>query len=76
MAEDKGVFTKWLEESPNWVFTYYVMGIYFSTFFCAYAFRKPFAVAGYNEQSLMMVSLKLKTVFVTSQIIGYTLSKY
>jgi len=48
-----------------------------------YAFRKPFAAAAYtpSETGVSAVfvgdhSIQLKTLFVISQILGYTLSKY
>jgi hypothetical protein len=46
----------------------------FVTYFCMYAFRKPFAAGSYDEPGWL--GLDLKTAFVISQILGYTLSKY
>lgn len=46
----------------------------FGTYFCMYAFRKPFAAAGYAGEGYF--GLELKTTFVISQVVGYTLSKY
>lgn len=46
----------------------------FATYFCMYAFRKPFAAAGYASEPWL--GLDLKTLFVTSQVVGYTVSKY
>lgn len=46
----------------------------FSTYFCMYAFRKPFAAGSYHEPGAF--GLDLKTLFVVSQVLGYTLSKY
>jgi MFS family permease len=46
----------------------------FATYFCMYAFRKPFAAASYPGDAWL--GLTLKTVFVISQILGYTVSKY
>lgn len=46
----------------------------FSTYFCMYAFRKPFAAAVYPGAGGL--GLDLKTLFVISQVVGYTLSKY
>lgn len=45
----------------------------FSTYFCMYAFRKPFAAASYEGQ---WGGLDLKTVYVIAQVLGYTASKY
>ncbi len=45
-----------------------------------YAFRKPFAAAAYDYPTLtlpwMTIGVELKTAFVVSQILGYTLSKF
>jgi Family of unknown function (DUF5690) len=49
-------------------------GAAFATYFCMYAFRKPFAVAAYANVEALGVGAK--TWFVCSQIIGYALSKY
>lgn len=46
----------------------------FGTYFCMYAFRKPFTVHGYTDYSLWGIGYK--TILVTSQIFGYTLSKF
>ncbi len=47
----------------------------FSTYFCMYAFRKPFSAAEYQGLLFLGTTLELKTVFVVSQILGYALSK-
>jgi phosphonate degradation associated HDIG domain protein len=41
-----------------------------------YAFRKPFTAATFSGLHFFGTTLDLKTAFVISQIIGYTLSKY
>src|SRR5262249_46587369 len=46
----------------------------FGTYFCMYAFRKPFTAAGYQDTVLW--GLSFKTVLVTAQVLGYTLSKF
>lgn len=46
----------------------------FATYFCMYAFRKPFAAGTYDERTWL--GLDLKTAFVISQVVGYTVSKY
>src|SRR6185436_1701235 len=46
----------------------------FATYFCMYAFRKPFAAATYPGE--LWLGLTPKTLFVISQIVGYTVSKY
>jgi hypothetical protein len=46
----------------------------FGTYFCMYAFRKPFTAAGY--QDMVVWGMGYKTVLVTAQVLGYTLSKF
>jgi Family of unknown function (DUF5690) len=46
----------------------------FATYFCMYAFRKPFAAGMYVGDEWL--GLAPKTWFVTAQIIGYAASKY
>lgn len=46
----------------------------FGSYFCMYGFRKPFTAAGYEEFHLL--GLSYKSVLVTSQVLGYTLSKF
>ncbi len=64
----------WLSTAPAAVFTVYAIGASFATYFCMYAFRKPFAAASFAEQKLG--PLDLKTALVIGQIVGYTISKY
>ena len=53
----------------------WAMGAAFATYFCMYAFRKPFSAARYEGLQFLGSELDLKTVFVVSQIVGYALSK-
>lgn len=46
----------------------------FGTYFCMYAFRKPFTAASYSGESLWGVDFK--TVLVAAQVAGYTVSKF
>lgn len=45
----------------------------FTTYFCMYSFRKPFAAASFEGEVLGM---QLKIALVLSQVIGYALSKF
>jgi MFS family permease len=45
----------------------------FTTYFCMYAFRKPFAAAGFDGE---VWGVQLKIALVLSQVIGYALSKF
>jgi hypothetical protein len=46
----------------------------FGAYFCRYAFRKPFAAGAYADVGIF--GLQTKTLLVTSQVLGYTLSKF
>jgi hypothetical protein len=47
----------------------------FSTYFCMYAFRKPFAAGTWEDLDAAGV-VSLKTAYVVAQIIGYAASKF
>lgn len=46
----------------------------FGTYFCMYAFRKPFTAGTYAEP--LLGGLGYKSILVTAQVLGYTLSKF
>ena len=46
----------------------------FGTYFCMYGFRKPFTVAEYN--GTMVGNVDFKTIVVSTQVLGYMLSKF
>lgn len=72
----KGRVTELLERAPSSVFVSYAILAAFSTYFCMYAFRKPFAAATFSGQTFVGSMVELKTAIVISQIIGYAASKY
>ena len=74
--EPTGAIGKYLAKAPTGVFVAYAIFVSFSTYFCMYAFRKPFSAAKYEGLQFMDTEVQLKTAFVISQIIGYTISKY
>ncbi|WP_442484966.1 DUF5690 family protein [Aeoliella sp. SH292] len=55
-------------------FAAYCIAAAFVTYFCMYAFRKPFSAGVYEEVTLMGIGYK--TVLVMSQVAGYTISKF
>ncbi len=55
-------------------FSAYAIVAAFSTYFCMYAFRKPVAATGYDD--IFLWGMGIKTVFIISQTIGYTISKF
>src|SRR5262245_57241756 len=46
----------------------------FGTYFCMYAFRKPFTAAPFDDVTAW--GLAYKPLLVTAQVLGYTLSKF
>jgi hypothetical protein len=76
MTDQKRGIRGWLEHAPTAVLTLYAGVFAFATYFCMYAFRKPFTAAKYEGLKFLGTNIDLKTAFVISQIIGYTLSKY
>ncbi len=46
----------------------------FGTYFCMYAFRKPFTVATFSNEVFLGIDYKI--LLIIAQIIGYTLSKF
>ena len=57
-------------------FNVYAIFAAFTTYFCMYAFRKPFAAASYEGTKFLGSEIDAKTAFVIAQIIGYTISKF
>lgn len=79
--------SRWLERQNSTVFCIWVIGAAFCTYFCMYAFRKPFTAGTFADTGLGGVGSKTvqtaslggvdyKTVLVVSQVLGYTLSKF
>lgn len=74
----KHAITEWLEDASPAVFSTYAILAAFSTYFCMYAFRKPWA-AGTFEGSAdipLIPEMDLKILFVVSQVVGYCISKF
>ena len=66
-------FTRWLAAAPPALFATYAVAVAFTTYFCMYAFRKPFAAGHYD--SILTGSIDLKTALIIGQLVGYALSK-
>ncbi|MFQ3579700.1 MAG: DUF5690 family protein [Bacteroidales bacterium] len=56
------------------LFTVYCMIAAFGTYFCMYAFRKPFSAGTFDNLEIWGIDYKI--LLVLSQLIGYTLSKF
>lgn len=76
MDGKKSAVTSWLEAAPSWVFVTVASLAGFSTYFCMYAFRKPFTAATFEGSRFLGTQVELKTALVISQLLGYVLSKY
>ena len=55
-------------------FSAYCVAAAFGTYFCVYAFRKPFTAATF--EGLAYGGVALKALYVASQVAGYTVSKF
>lgn len=66
----------WIERNPHTVLPFWAVFASFATYFCMYAFRKPFSAASYEELTLLGGFLEPKSIFVISQVLGYAFSKY
>ena len=65
-----------LARAPLGVLTAYACGVAFCTYFCMYAFRKPFDAVKFTGAKFLGTDIELKTACVVAQVIGYMLSKY
>jgi len=63
-----------LAKQPQWLFVIYASLAAFFTYSCMYAFRKTFTVATFDEQFFLGIHYKIW--LISSQLIGYTLSKF
>lgn len=63
-----------LHNTNGFFFCVYAIVAAFGTYSCMYAFRKPFTVATFEDQSFLGVDYKIW--LITAQVVGYTLSKF
>jgi hypothetical protein len=69
--------TRFLESQGKTVLVLYASTLSFATYFCMYAFRKPFAAGTFEDPDFVEAAgFEFKTALVISQIVGYALSKY
>ena len=59
---------------PGFVFLLHASLAAFGTYFCMYAFRKPFSVATF--EGLSFIGVDYKILLVIAQVLGYALSKF
>ena len=65
----------WLQQANGTTFSIYAIVAAFSTYFCMYAFRKPFSAGIYGDIDPVF-GIDYKIVLIITQVIGYTLSKF
>ncbi len=77
-AASTSPITRWLSQTNGLLFSVYTIGAAFSTYFCMYAFRKPFAVGAFEGSTALPLvgEVDLKILFIISQVLGYCLSKF
>lgn len=73
---DPSGFKNKLSNSGSGILSIYAIFAAFTTYFCMYAFRKPFAATDYGGLKFLGTDYDLKTAYVIAQIVGYTISKY
>ena len=74
MSKPETWVSKRLEHANPTVFSAYCIAAAFGTYFCMYAFRKPFTAATYEDVSWLGIGFK--TILIATQVAGYTLSKF
>lgn len=74
-ADESGsVVTCWLRETNAISFSTYCIVAAFGTYFCMYAFRKPFTAGTY--ENLHAFDMAYKSVLISTQVAGYMFSKF
>ncbi|MCG7546420.1 DUF5690 family protein [Pseudoalteromonas sp. Of7M-16] len=70
------LISNFLQRSNTVVFVIYASSAAFMTYFCMYAFRKPFSVGKFEQVDAFMGVLDFKIALVLAQVFGYLLSKF
>lgn len=70
--------TRWLASAHPAAFSAWAIVAAFSTYFCMYAFRKPFAAAIFEGQMDLgpLGAVDNKVVYIIAQVVGYCISKF
>jgi hypothetical protein len=66
----------WLGNTSSLRFTAFASLAGFATYFSMYAFRKPFAAAGYSSVDGWHFALDFKIALVIAQVLGYATAKF
>ncbi|MEW6994735.1 DUF5690 family protein [Colwelliaceae bacterium MEBiC 14330] len=70
------VIQQYLNRCHSIIFIVYASSAAFITYFCMYAFRKPFSVGKFEQIDNFLGFLDFKVALVLAQVIGYLLSKF
>lgn len=78
MTSEPHPVTRWLSGTHPALFNGYCIAAAFTTYFCMYAFRKPFAAGTFEGQTEVpgIGTVDTKIVLIVAQVLGYTLSKF
>jgi MFS family permease len=66
--------TRWLSDTNGLNFSLYCIAAAFITYCSMYAFRKPFTAGTFEDLTLWGIDYKI--ILITTQVIGYMLSKF
>ena len=66
----------WLSKASPLAFTAFASLAGFATYFCMYAFRKPFAAASFGAVAGWHYTLDFKIALVIAQVLGYATAKF
>lgn len=66
--------SRWLASTSPVCFSSYAIVAAFLTYFCMYAFRKPFTAGEFGEFEVYQIGYK--TILIAAQVAGYTVSKF
>ena len=66
-------FQAYLHTKSQWFLAVYLGFAGFSTYFCMYAFRKPFTAGDFHE--VMLWGIDYKIILVIAQVLGYATAK-
>ncbi len=73
-SDSQSVVTRWLQRTSAPIFSSYCIVAAFTTYFCMYAFRKPFTAGTFED--VILWGIGYKTILVAAQVAGYTISKF
>ena len=69
------LLTQRLKTAPAWQFVLYAGTAAFTAYLCVYALRKPLTAARFDG-NFADSAVTLKTAYLLSQLVGYTISKF